>query len=395
MTKGFLYGLIYFLLVPFLVLTIAWAFGQELVFISYFTWSYGQDYWILLAYSIWLSITLAIICRKLTPPRYTDFDSPGEYGLSRQQTRLTSLIAVCWILVVEVLTFALMDHNVHWRERDEFSLFPHLVTFYARPVYDLIVVLVIARVARDVVVLMERSRTLSFSVLLVNSGTIALVIINSGNRWYLALLVAFIFLFASRRVRLVLLALFPVLAVFGAILSFLILSHRVAAADFNLETLFSAHYQIGNLSWLLLASIFQITEGGSATSLLQLLSMDFVRDPFYFFKKILLVPLPGSMIDKELPFNIIAGAMIEGTDEAQSINTTILGIFVYSFGYFGLIIAITLFAAVAILDSRVRSPIIRLAGFGVAFASVRFGLEYFVVHIAYLYGLHWIFRIRL
>ncbi|HET9053281.1 MAG TPA: hypothetical protein VFM90_03860, partial [Cyclobacteriaceae bacterium] len=203
------------------------------------------------------------------------------------------------------------------------------------------------------------------------------------------------FLAASSKTKRLLLLFTPFIFLIGGLVSILVLASRVNQDPFVLFEYFAPQNFLNALS---MSALF-VTEGLSLGALFELAGTTLLSpDLGYLVGRLVTFPFPGSLIDKLPPFNIQAAALIYGKVTEHSINTTLLGIFVYSFGVLAIPIIPYVVFLIYKLDRHIHRKygnVARILFFCLAFAGFRFNFEFFIVHVIYFLLLATVLKRRL
>lgn len=385
MINGLLYGVIYFSLIPLITML---ASGFDLSF-------YPEKFFLTKEYSITLSttyISLTIVAATLlllylsrNTIRPVAENTIFKIREMRAKSATVFIISTA-TLASQAIDVIYIDHTTHWLDRETLSIIPESIKFYINPFNTFAFFLAALNISCSAVIFFQREKHTAIITpwLLADASLIAITIYNSGNRWYLALLMAIYFYFSTSSSKKKIICVAPALILTGGMLSISILAIRVGA---DVNTLIMATFNPQNILSSFLVATMNITEGLNLPSLFELGEISLLSpDPIYPILKILQMPIPGSMIEKLPPFNIYVTYLLVGYYSEWSLNTSLLGIFIYGFGIAALpmlIIFFTLTKKIELSICNKKQSIAPAIWFCLLFSGYRFGFEYLFVHTLY------------
>lgn len=293
------------------------------------------------------------------------------------------------------INYFYVDRSVHWLDREEIKIFPDLVQFYINPIILFSILTNMAMISSRLVMAWggkttwkDGIRSRANTYFIIDLATFVALVESTGNRWYFVPLALIVFCMSSPQTKRWLFILLPVFLVVGAGLSAFIVALRVVADPIEMiQNVFGAS---GFREFFLMALVYS-TEGVSFAALIDVTNVSlFSPDPVYFFEKIITMPFPGSMVVKPPPFNSLVAELIYGEMSDHSLNTTLIGGYIYGFGVLAiLMILITLFLVKAfeVRFAHPSSNLSRACLFLVAIAAYRFNFEFLIVNGIYFYFL--------
>lgn len=391
MINGILYGLFFFSLIPSFVMVIS---GFDLSFYpeqSFQTKSYDVNFSLIYIFCYIILALILLFFLKKNPSKYYS----EKLVLSILKLRKKSFIIKCLtylVLTIAIVEFFSIDHNEHWLEREKLSLIPPLLRFYINPLFSFVIFLSIINLVSSFAII--RAGSLDFIRgweiriwVIIDAAIIFINIYNSGNRWYLAIMGLFYFYLSPIREKKLILLLSPLIIITAGMISIAVVANRVGGDVYDM---ISFMFNFENLSNAFLTAVMTVTEGFNITSLIMLAdSALFNPDITYLIKKLFLLPLPASLVEKPLPFNQAVAQLFTGEISELSINTGIFGIFIYSFGIFSIVLFLAALAIIHQIEKNNNySALMNAVWFCLFLAGYRFGFEFLLVHFIYFYVLN-------
>lgn len=385
MIKGFLYGLVYFSLIPLLIIV---ASGFDLSYYPekfFLTKSYELNFTTVYVsiLIIFVFFVLIIIDRNKTT---CNAETSNKY-INKLRVSSKFIFSAFVLFYISVLIdFFYIDHSLHWLEREAAGIIPSSLRFYLNPIFSFVIFISAINISSSLVLFLQ-NRKLNYILskwFFLDISLLALIVINSGNRWYVALLVVLFFYFSSTKVKIKITLFSPILIMLGGLISIAAVAMRTGS---DIAQFLSIMFDIENIYNSFLVASLAITEGLNLPALYELANIAmFNPDPLYPIIKLLQTPIPGFLIDKLPPFNLHVTYLLIGYYSEWSLNTTLLGIFIYGLGIFSLPALLFFLFFICIYEKYSLSRKAKetsIIWFCLFFSGYRFGFEYLFVHFLY------------
>ncbi|MEP4558923.1 hypothetical protein [Cobetia amphilecti] len=392
MLQGLKYGMFYFGLIP-AILYLALGGNTSTIDSGGNNAFYGTTHYeffviYVIASLAFIHFLLCLITKANPKLISVNADSIIEQLLFIRQKSLTFKFMSLALFVYSIANYFYIDHSVHWLSRHELEILPKSLKFYINPIFSFFIFISMVNIAANVASpaiknINRKGKILKYSWLLLDIVIVALLMYNSGNRWYIAAIFSLIFYLSTFKIKAIICMSFPGLVILGSFISVYILSLRVGQ-DFYIMLESMLYNQ--DITSLLGKSVMLITEGVNllATFLVAKLSL-YSFNPEYMFEKILYMPLPSSLVDKPLPFNILVSSLVYGEVTSHSVNSLLFASFIYSFGILSILFFIIFIGLMFVVDKKHHNldMVPKCIFFLMAFSSVRFNFDYLLPHFVY------------
>lgn len=367
MLRAFRLGSIYFLVIPLLTFLAYRVFGvaRPSTQVAYTV----EPNYITLLLCLLVLITVSLVWMLSNRPAIRRHQDEQSYNVPKFLRWM-----FFYFLIVEIVNIFVIDRNAHWLESSHNYFVPDVIQFLMHPFqwFSWAIAIIIVCGGKAELGLNARLAWLISAVFL------TLAVANSGNRILIALTFLFYYAHSSPARRKQILLCSPIIALLGFYLSTYILAARVNVS----HEVILAYYGGRDAVSSLISAVNLITEALNAV-VFQNIFEDYWLNPEiqYGIVRTFVTFIPGySPVDT---FNIEVGK-VYAPGVGMSLNSTIYGYFVYSFGILGFPLLAMCMIGFYQIEWYANDPLVEKIMFVIVLASVRFGLEYLIYCSLYI-----------